>query len=56
MRAADRLAWPGNVRELENAVERAVILAETDVIHAQDLPEKLLNAAHSQSPPRGRPG
>ncbi|MGH7932145.1 MAG: sigma-54-dependent transcriptional regulator [Candidatus Binataceae bacterium] len=33
--------WPGNVRELENAVERAAILAETDVIHAHDLPEKL---------------
>jgi DNA-binding NtrC family response regulator len=24
--------WPGNVRELENAVERAVILAESSVI------------------------
>jgi DNA-binding NtrC family response regulator len=36
--------WPGNVRELENTVERAAILAETDVIHAHDLPEKLHNA------------
>ncbi len=24
--------WPGNVRELENAIERAVVLAETDLI------------------------
>jgi DNA-binding NtrC family response regulator len=33
--------WPGNVRELENTIERAAILAETDVIHTHDLPEKL---------------
>ncbi len=30
--------WPGNVRELENAVERAVVLAEGPEIHAEDLP------------------
>lgn len=36
--------WPGNVRELENTVERAVILAETDVVHGHDLPEKIHNA------------
>jgi DNA-binding NtrC family response regulator len=34
-------AWPGNVRELENTVERAAILAETDVTHSHDLPDKL---------------
>ena len=30
--------WPGNVRELENVVERAVALAESDLIGPQDLP------------------
>lgn len=30
-------AWPGNVRELENRVERAVILAEETLLHAEDL-------------------
>lgn len=29
--------WPGNVRELENAIERAVIMAESDIIDVQDL-------------------
>ncbi|PJJ54921.1 sigma-54-dependent transcriptional regulator [Hymenobacter chitinivorans] len=28
--------WPGNVRELQHAVERAIILAETDVLRPQD--------------------
>lgn len=27
--------WPGNVRELENAIERAVVLAETETIGAE---------------------
>ena len=33
--------WPGNVRELENCIERAVILAEADVIHGYHLPPSL---------------
>jgi len=30
--------WPGNVRELENVVERALVLAEGEVLQARDLP------------------
>jgi len=30
--------WPGNVRELENALERAVVMAEGSSIDADDLP------------------
>lgn len=33
-----RYDWPGNVRELENAVERAVVLAQYDTIFLEDLP------------------
>ena len=33
--------WPGNVRELENTIERAVVLAEGDVIVVTDLPERM---------------
>ncbi len=53
MRVLLGYAWPGNVRELENTVERAAILAETDVIHAHDLPEKLHGAAPATTPPSG---
>jgi len=30
-------AWPGNVRELDHAVERAVLLAQSEIVHASDL-------------------
>ncbi len=33
--------YPGNVRELENAIERAVVLAEGDTIHVRDLPPEI---------------
>lgn len=36
--------WPGNVRELENCMERAVLVAEGDVIHPYHLPPTLQTA------------
>ena len=36
-------SWPGNVRELENAVERAVVLAYSDVMGADLLPGYVTN-------------
>jgi DNA-binding NtrC family response regulator len=40
--------WPGNVRELKNTVERLVITAERRMIEADDLPERIRNAASTQ--------
>ncbi len=34
-------AWPGNVREVENTLERAMVLADTDLLTEKDLPERL---------------
>jgi two-component system response regulator HydG len=42
--------WPGNVRELENAVERAVVLGESETLLAEDLPEAVLDAPTPQTP------
>jgi len=39
-----RYNWPGNVRELENAIERAVILAQKPLIEIDDLPQQTLLA------------
>ena len=36
--------WPGNVRELENTIERAMVLAEGEVLSAADLPERVRDA------------
>jgi DNA-binding NtrC family response regulator len=38
MALVEAYPWPGNVRELENAVERAVAFARTEVITPADLP------------------
>jgi two-component system response regulator AtoC len=37
-------AWPGNVRELENTIERAMVLAESEVLQLTDLPERVRDA------------
>ena len=49
--SADALAllanhrWPGNVRQLENAVFRAVVLAESDTIGVDEFPQVAAQAA-----------
>jgi len=39
--------WPGNVRELGNAIERAVVVCDGQVIHAHHLPPTLQTAEAS---------
>lgn len=38
----ERAPWPGNIRQLENVIERAVVLAEEEVITLKDLPADLV--------------
>ncbi|HEX6987117.1 MAG TPA: sigma-54 dependent transcriptional regulator, partial [Planctomycetaceae bacterium] len=40
--ALARYGWPGNVRQLKNAIERAKILAEDDVIRLENFPPEVL--------------
>ncbi len=42
--------WPGNVRELENVLERAMVLAELDVIGPEHLPEAVRACLEAPSP------
>ncbi|HLL03684.1 MAG TPA: sigma-54 dependent transcriptional regulator [Myxococcaceae bacterium] len=44
-------AWPGNVRELENAMERAVLLADGPLLLPTNLPERLWEAPAAASSP-----
>jgi len=46
-------SWPGNVRELENAIERAVLLAEGNLVQVQNLPERIWSSP--PSPERSGP-
>ncbi len=36
--------WPGNVRELENAILRSVVLANSDILSPETLPEEIIGA------------
>jgi len=45
-----RYAWPGNIRELENVVKRAAILASSESIEPDLLPDYLLHPSSSSSP------
>lgn len=42
--ALSRYDWPGNVRQLRNAVERAKILADGNLLELHNFPEEVANA------------
>ena len=41
--------YPGNVRELENAIERAIIVCDENVLHGHHLPPTLQTAEVSDT-------
>ncbi len=45
--------WPGNVRELEHTLERAMIVAESDMITTRDLPPELRELTGAAVPADG---
>jgi DNA-binding NtrC family response regulator len=45
--------WPGNIRQLENAVFRAVVLAEADSIGVAEFPQIAAHIAQRQPGPEG---
>ena len=45
----ERYSWPGNVRQLQNALDRAKILADNDVIEAENLPPEIVKTAHGRT-------
>jgi two-component system response regulator HydG len=40
-----RYDWPGNVRELRNAIENMVLLARSEVLGVEDVPESVRGAS-----------
>ncbi len=46
-----RYSWPGNVRELRNAVERAALMEQGELIFPEHFPTKVRAAADNPLPP-----
>jgi DNA-binding NtrC family response regulator len=51
----DHYTWPGNVRELRNAIERAMLLADRELLEPQDFTTltRTVSAAHFKLPAEG---
>jgi len=47
----ERYSWPGNVRELRNAMQRAVLLSQSELILPEHLPVRVRSAADRPSSP-----
>lgn len=43
--ALNSYSWPGNVRELENLMERLVVMAESDTLKADILPDYIIGSS-----------
>jgi two-component system NtrC family response regulator len=54
--ALRRYDWPGNVRELQNAVEYALVMAASDEVGLDDLPDSVRAMSPSSMPSTRRSG
>ena len=43
------VSWPGNLRQLEQVLERMILLSETSVLSAKDIPAEVLNEMNHSS-------
>jgi len=43
--------WPGNIREMDNALERAAVLSQDDIILPENLPPEILRAVSAGKRP-----
>jgi two-component system response regulator PilR (NtrC family) len=50
MAVLERHHWPGNIRELENAIERAIVLGNSDVLGVDSLPESVRRPRPAREP------
>ena len=50
LRALIAYQWPGNVRQLSNAIERALVLGDGEMIRPEDLPDEMLEHGDSEVP------
>jgi DNA-binding NtrC family response regulator len=50
MAVLSRYDWPGNIRELENAIDRAVAMAHTDILFPEDFPREIASLADTEAP------
>ncbi len=39
-----RYAWPGNIRQLQNVIERAVVIADGNIITTHEIPEEMFSS------------
>ena len=51
VKVMENYPWPGNVRELENTLQRASVLATTDVLLPKDIPLGMAGGTAVQRPP-----
>ncbi|MEX6508586.1 sigma-54-dependent transcriptional regulator [Jiella sp. M17.18] len=53
LRLLERYDWPGNIRQLENAIHRAVVLGESEVLGPADFPQIVALLAAEAGEPAG---